>query len=235
MDWDGVVAPTAAIAILVVLAVWTLWSLWRERFAIGRGWAAVFWVLRMVAFGCALWMLTGPTQLRIERNTQPQSIAIFADGSESMDVVDAPEPADSIRWAMAVEGPQRGADASLAECDRLIVDLGAAQAKCDRFAQLVKEHRPAKQLQAAAAAVMVLVDRSSEHATQVASALSERDASFGERAERIESLLKGPARESLAGIESSLGSTERNYGEELSARIEQCAEAISSARRAPAC
>ena len=59
MDWEGVVGGPTALAILAALAMWTAWSLWRERFAVGRGWAAAFWVLRMVAFGCALWMLAG--------------------------------------------------------------------------------------------------------------------------------------------------------------------------------
>ena len=154
MAWEGVVGAPAALAILLVLAVWTGWSLWRERFAVGRGWAAVFWVLRMVAFGCALWMLAGPTQLRIERTTQPQSIAIFADGSESMDVVDAPDPGDSIRWAMAVSGDDEGAP--LGTCDRLLVDLGAAHAECLDLDRMVKEHRPLKQLKAACDSVTVL-------------------------------------------------------------------------------
>ena len=56
------------------------------------------------AFGCALWMLAGPTQLQIDRTTTNQSIAIFADGSESMEMVDPPDPADSLRWRLAIDG-----------------------------------------------------------------------------------------------------------------------------------
>jgi hypothetical protein len=92
LDWEGVVGGSTALVIAVAIAAIAAWLLWRERRAIGRGWAAAFWVLRMVAFGCALWMLAGPTLLRIERTVTSQSIAIFADGSDSMDVVDPPQP-----------------------------------------------------------------------------------------------------------------------------------------------
>ena len=60
--------PTA-LALFVAIALLAAWSLWRERNAVGRRWAVAFWVLRVAAFGCALWMLAGPTQLRIERTT----------------------------------------------------------------------------------------------------------------------------------------------------------------------
>jgi hypothetical protein len=229
MDWEGVVAGPTALAIFAALSVWTAWSLWRERFAVGRGWAAAFWVLRMVAFGCALWMLAGPTQLRIERTTQPQSIAIFADGSESMDVVDAPDPADSVRWAMAVS--EGGHDSALEECDRLLVNLGAAHAECERLDLLVKEHRPVGQLKTARASVAALVGRAAEHATGAVAALADEDAGLAERAERIETLLKGPARESLAAVDASLSASQRAFGEDLAVKIEQCAEAIATARR----
>ena len=54
---------------------------------------------------------------------------------------------------------------------------------------------------------------------------------LGERAERIESLLNGPARESLAAVETSLAASQRGFGEDLAVQIEQCAEAIATARR----
>src|SRR4029077_15192614 len=64
LAWEGLIDERTALVIALVLAVWTGWSLWRERFAVGRRWAITFWVLRMVAIGCALWMLAGPTRLR---------------------------------------------------------------------------------------------------------------------------------------------------------------------------
>jgi hypothetical protein len=229
LGWEGAVSAPVAVAILLALAVWTAWSLWRERFAVGRGWAAVFWVLRMMAFGCALWMLAGPTQLRIERMTQPQSIAIYADGSESMDVVDAPDPTDSIRWALAVSDEQ--AESAVRDCDRLLVDLGAAHAACVKLDEAVKQHRPLKQLKMATAAVAGVLRRATDHAAAMAATLAKEDDDLGERAERIETLLKGPAAESLAAVEAAFDGAKGNYGEDLAVRIEQCAEAIATARR----
>ncbi len=64
LAWEGVVDGRTALVICVIVALAAGWSLWRERRAVGRGWAAAFWVLRVVAFGVALWMLAGPTQQR---------------------------------------------------------------------------------------------------------------------------------------------------------------------------
>jgi hypothetical protein len=228
LAWDGPIGARAAVAIFAVLALWTAWALWRERRALGLGWAAAFWLLRVVAFGCALWMLAGPTTLRIERTTQPQSIAIYADGSESMDVVDAPDPADSARWALAVAGGD--GESPLSECDRLVVDLGAVRAECQQLSDKIKEHRPPSQMKKVARSTAVLVDRAAQHSAAAAKALAGDDESLGERAERIESVLKGPA-ESLAAIESSLSAARPSDGEDLPAKIEQCAEAIATAER----
>jgi hypothetical protein len=229
LDWEGVVGGSTALVILGALALWTAWALWRERSAIGRGWAAVFWVLRLAAFACALWMLAGPTWLKVERTTQSQSIAIFADGSESMDVVDAPDPNDSVRWALAVGASDD--ESPLRECDRLIVSLGAAQVECERLGLLVKEHRPVGQLKAAVTSVAALLGRAVEHATAMAESAADEDAQLGERAERIETLVTGPARESIAALEASLAKAQQAFGEDLVVRIEQCSEAIAAARR----
>jgi hypothetical protein len=141
LAWEGMVDGPTALVIGVLVALAAGWCLWRERRAVGRAWATVFWVLRVVAFTVALWMLAGPTQQRVERTTTTQSIAIFADGSESMSVVDPPEPADAVRWALAVSGTSD--DDALVRCDNLGVVLGAAMSDCNRFAQMVKERPPA--------------------------------------------------------------------------------------------
>src|SRR5262245_50412799 len=103
LAWDGVVNGPTALVLFGAIALLAAWSLWRERFVVGRGWAMAFWVLRVAAFGCALWMLAGPTRLKINRTTINQSVAIFADGSESMETVDPPDPAESLRWRLAID------------------------------------------------------------------------------------------------------------------------------------
>jgi hypothetical protein len=229
MDWEGIVSGPTALGLGVVLALLAAWFLWRERHAVGPGWAAVFWLLRVVAFGCALWMLAGPTQLRIERTVTPQSVAIFADDSQSMDVIDAADPADSVRWQLAVDGGD--AASPVIHCDRLVVDLGAATSECERLALLVKEHRPVRQLTATSASLAKLLGRAREHAAAIAEAVGGDDATLAERADRIEAVLAGPAADSLAAVESALSTNERTPGGDLTVRFEQFSESLSGARR----
>jgi hypothetical protein len=229
LGWEGVVSAPAAVAILLVLALWTGWALWRERYAVGRGWAAVFWVLRMAAFGCALWMLAGPTQLRIERTAQQQSIAIFADGSESMDVVDAADPADSVRWALAVSDDE--IDSPVARCDRLSVALGAALSGSEQLARYVAEHRSTKQLDDLATSIQGMIHRGQQHAEAVVLAMESRDSALAERASRIEALLDGPIGDSLAAIQSALDDSRHSESEDLTARLETLVENVAGARR----
>jgi hypothetical protein len=229
MAWEGIVSGPTVLVLGAVLAIVTAWFLWRERQAVGPGWAAVFWVLRVVAFGCVLWMLAGPTQLRIERTVTPQSVAIFADDSQSMNVIDVADEADSVRWQLAVDGG--GAASPVAHCDRLIVDLGAATAESQRLALLVKEHRPVKQLTAASASLAKLVGRAREHAAAITESVGGDDATLAERADRIEAVLAGQATDSLAAVDAALTTTGRTDGNDLGVRFEQFSEALAGARR----
>jgi hypothetical protein len=229
MAWEGVVDGQSALLIGVFVALAAAWCLWRERRAVGRGWAAAFWVLRVVAFGVALWMLAGPTQQRVERTTTTQSIAIFADGSESMGVVDPPDPADSVRWALAVDA--ESSDDALVRCDKLGVALGAAQSECHRFALMVKEHRPTKQLASVITTISASLERAGAHVQALADGLDASDASMTERATRISTLLEGPIKESLAAIRTALDRSGGTVDGDFSVRIDQLMEGIHSAER----
>jgi hypothetical protein len=228
LDWDGMVDGKTALVLAVIIALLAAWFLWRERHAIGRGWAAVFWVLRVTAFGCALWMLAGPTQLRVERDTTNQSIAIFADGSDSMDIVDASEPADSLRWALAVEGEN---DAPVVSCDRLGVSLGAALTECERFMELVNEHRPTKQLEDVVASASAAIDRAHSHADSLVDSLDGVDEALQERATRIAALIDGPVGDALSAIRAALDKSGAAIGEQFTMSAEQLLESVTSARR----
>src|SRR6478736_2446539 len=144
LAWDGLVSGPVALGLWIALAVIAAWFLWRERDAVGRGWALTFWVMRLIAFGCALWMLAGPTRQHIERTATTQSVSIFADDSESMDVVDAADAADTLRWTMA--GKENAAKEPIVLADRLTVALGGALSAGNELATAVKEHRPTKEL-----------------------------------------------------------------------------------------
>ena len=130
LAWEGLVSGWTALAIWLALAAVTAWFLWRERNAVGRGWAVAFWVMRMVAFGCVLWMLAGPTQQRIERTSTSQSVSIFADDSESMDIVDPPEPTETLRWTLAEK--DNGAKEPVVLADRLTRCAGRCTCELQR-------------------------------------------------------------------------------------------------------
>jgi hypothetical protein len=227
LAWEGVVDGRTALVIGVIIMLAAAWSLWRERRAVGRAWAVAFWVLRGVAFGVALWMLAGPTQQRVERTTTTQSIAIFADGSESMGVVDPAAPADAVRWALAVRG--ESADDALVRCDKLGVALGTAQSDCQRFALMVKQHRPSKQLEPVVTMIAATLARATEHGAALVAELDGGDTS--ERAARISTLIEGPVRESLAAIRAALDRSGGAVGEDFLVRLDQLTEGIQSARR----
>ncbi len=228
LAWEGVVSGPAALALLVAIALLAAWSLWRERNVVGRRWAMAFWVLRVAAFGCALWMLAGPTQLKINRTTINQSIAIFADGSESMETVDPPDPSDALRWRLAIDGQLE--KSVVARCDRLGVALGDALSGSRRLAEMVKEHRPPKQLSALAASIGAAVKRASTHGDELAGAL-DSDESLAERAARIVSLVDGPVADSLAAVKKALDNSDQALDEDFTVRLEQLVESLTSARR----
>jgi hypothetical protein len=229
LAWEGLVNGPTALAIWIALAAVAAIFLWRERNAVGRGWAAVFWVLRLVAFGCALWMLAGPTQQRIERTTTTQSVAIFADGSESMDVVDPADPNDAVRWALAVNGSTD--DDPLVRCDRLGVALGAALANCERFQQFVLEHRPVKQLQALVASISSGIDRASTHAEALVAQLAGKDDFLEDRSARIDTLLDGVIDDSLLAIRKAVADADQAVGDNFTLHVDQLMEGLKSAQR----
>src|SRR4051812_48379073 len=229
LAWEGLVSGWTALSIWLALAAVTAWFLWRERNAVGRGWAAVFWVMRMVAFGCVLWMLAGPTQQRIERTSTSQSVSIFADDSESMDIVDPPEPTETLRWTLA--GNSNGVKEPVVLADRLSVALGGALANCGELSLAVKEHRPTKDLIALRSKVATATTRSKSHADALVSSLSGKDASIAERANRLTNLLGGPTEKLLTEIQTALERSKSAVGDEFAAHLEQLSESLSSARR----
>ncbi|HEX3601361.1 MAG TPA: hypothetical protein VHU84_14510, partial [Lacipirellulaceae bacterium] len=229
LAWEGMIGGETALILGVTLAILTGWFLWREREIIGRGWALTFWLLRVAAFTCALWMLAGPTQLRTERTTANQSFAIFADGSESMDVIDQSDPADSARWAFAIDPTAK--DSPLPHSDRLSVALGAAVANCEQFNSLVREHRDVPKLTASFETVNAMIDRAAKHAAATESSMSGADSSLIERLHRIAALLDGPIAESTKAIHTALASEGHAPVADFLTRSDQLMDSLTSAHR----
>ena len=229
LSWDGVVSGPTAVAIVIALALVAAWALWRERAAIGNGWAVTFWILRLVAFGIALWMVAGPTWLQIRRSSTNQSIAVFADNSDSMEIVDPVENLDSVRWALAIA--DAGDDSPMARCDRMSVALSAALLGSEQLARFAAEHRSTKQMRGMAASIQSAIDRSLEHARFVHSSVGERDSALSDRALRIATLLDGPIREALAAVLSAMDDSRPLDLNTFRTQLEAILENVASARR----
>ncbi len=229
LSWEGMIGGNTAILLGVALAAIAGWLLWRERHVIGLGWVVVFWLLRMAGFTCALWMLAGPTQLRTERSTANQSVAIFADGSESMDVVDQLDPAESARWAAACDSKSQ--DSPLVRSDRLAVALGAAIADCQQFTTFIKEHREVSKLAASFEILEAAIDRAAKHAQKVMASMGGADPSLVERINRIVGLLEGPIAQSSKAIHAALESENHTASADFLTQPDQLLDSLNSAHR----
>ena len=119
------------------------------------------------------------------------------------------------------------------QCDRMIVDLGAAASESQRLAQMVKEHRPLKQLTAAAASLSEARRAAPENTPpRSAESAGGGDATLAERADRIEDVSGRPGCGFARGGRSGAGQdASAPAGDDLTVRLEQFSEAMAGARR----
>ncbi|QDT50735.1 hypothetical protein Pan258_48160 [Symmachiella dynata] len=123
--FEGPITVTQAVLLAAVLAALFGWTIWREGRLTRRWLIPLFWVLRAAMLGVVLWMLLGPTHVTIKQHTTPRTIAIFADNSGSMEVVDAPRALEDWRWAL---GRRKSAALHpLQACDRARISAVAAE------------------------------------------------------------------------------------------------------------
>ncbi len=114
--WEGPLSMTQAVLLGVALAGLFAWTLWREGRVTHKWLIPLFWGLRVVMLVVVLWMLLGPTDVTVRTHSTPRSIAIFADNSGSMDVVDSPRAIEDLRWSLARQLSE--ANHALLLCDR---------------------------------------------------------------------------------------------------------------------
>ena len=232
--FDGALALPTAIIVGVLLVAITTWLLFRDRRVIGTAWAALFWFTRLAAVGLALWMAVGPTMEKIERTSTPQSIAIVADQSESMNVVDPPDSAEEVRWTLAAEmetsDPLPGELAMIA-ADRAGVALAAANQHCQTTARMLVEHRPLDKLHGCLESVRVAVGRALKHCEIISSKLAGSRDDIVDRIARVETLIAGPIAESLDAAEKAVTDRSDSVVEELTTSLGQLTDGLSGAQR----
>lgn len=203
--FEGLLSIGSACALAGVIAVLSAWLLWRERRLVGRGWAAVFWLLRMGAIAAVTWMLLGPTELEIRRLTSPQSIAIVVDASTSMDETDPDAAREDLRWTLA-----SSSEASpVADCDRATVALAAAVTSSERILDAAEGQNPLRRIAEETETVKVTTDRAAELLRVAARQLAERDTRLADRSERIIALLEEPLTHALDELSSEAAASER--------------------------
>ncbi len=232
--FDGALALPTAVVLGAVLVVLTTWLLVRDRRAIGTAWAALFWCTRLAAVGLALWMAVGPTTEKIKRTSTPQSIAIIADQSESMSVVDPPNGPDQVRWTLAAEKPTsdpQPAELAMIAADRAGVAFAVASQHCQTTARLLAEHRPLDKLRGSIESVRVAVGRARGHCQTITSELSGSRDDIVERIGRIETLIEGPIAESLDTAETAVTDRSDAVVEELTTALGQLGDGLIGAQR----
>lgn len=226
--FDGSIGQTAAAVLAVAMALVAAWLMWRERRTLGIFWAALFWVLRVTALAVALWMLVGPMQERNERRTKPQSIAILADGSNSMITVDPAEATDTLRWALSASSETTDSPVTLS--DRAVVALHAGHAACLAAEQHLAEHRPLDLLRLQVEDIATAVGRATDYCDRLTSELDDYD-NLAQRANRADDLLTGPVAEALEKLQTLLEDHRATSAAELSTNLENLTSGVSAAER----
>ena len=198
----GSVSLTTAIVLGIALSAVSAWLMWRERRTVGAVWATLFWLLRTVAIGVALWMLAGPMHETVKRETVRQSIAILADASQSMDTVDPPDATTLLRWTLANEVD--AAESPLGHCDSIQVAVQIARDACEQATRRLDEHQPLQQLKQSLVESRVAATSAAKHCQQLIELLDDDLEDFAERVERVDALLQGPIATAFDQLETSL-------------------------------
>ncbi|NOZ39753.1 MAG: hypothetical protein GXP24_05955 [Planctomycetes bacterium] len=218
--FEGTLSLTTTVCLGLLLAAIAGWLLWRERQTLGLRWAGLFWLLRMAAMSIAMWMLLGPVHETVKRTTVTQSIAIFADASESMETVDSPDAIDLLRWTLASE---IGAEPSaLSHCDSMQVAVRVASFACEKASRLLSAHRPVKELKQAVEKTRIATERAAQHCEKLTAQLTDEHEDFAERIARMETILQGP----IASACSDLRRTFEDRGPPLVGQLTKTLEVL---------
>lgn len=135
LSWQGSLSLSQAIVIGVVLILLSGVALWSESRLTGRRGVLLFWPARIAVLALVLWMLLEPTDTTVVRRTEHKSLAVIADTSGSMDIVDAADVPSDLRWTTAL---QPAGDSALALCDRLQLAAGETRARLQRADELMR-------------------------------------------------------------------------------------------------
>ena len=143
ITWQGPLTPGQAIALGAALILLSGAALWAESRFTNRRVPLIFWPLRIVVLAIVVWMLLEPTHTTLERRTERKSLAIIADASGSMEIIDPADSATDLRWTMAAE---RDSGAAVLLCDQLRLVIGEVHQRLQAAEQLAGRPRSGNRL-----------------------------------------------------------------------------------------
>ena len=137
---EGPLSVEQLVLLGTVVALLIGFFAWRDYKAAASRKLLVFLVLpRLAALLVVLWMLAGPSVVKVARQFKPKSIVILADGSGSMGLVDAVDGSgNTLRWSEEQSIP------ALATLDQVVGTLRSAQSS---VAQIRQTHHAADDLE----------------------------------------------------------------------------------------
>lgn len=158
---DGPLGISATVFVAVLLLLLFTWSLRQERSILGRRYTVIFWTLRAVALGVAMWMLLAPTKVMVQTSTTRQSIAIITDISGSMQTVDPVGTSDDLRWLASIQDTDDFMVTRAA--DQAVAAAGIASLHLQRAAVAIKSHQAESQVADETVAAEAAIRRTREN------------------------------------------------------------------------
>ena len=141
LSFEGPLTATGAGIIMAVAVLLFGGLLWRDRQVTGTTTALLFFALRSVVTGVAVWMLLGANSVRETRNESSRTVVLAADVSPSMSTIDDDHSMNVLRWGLAAD--PASADSPAVRCDCALVSTAFANQQLARLVAAVERHRPA--------------------------------------------------------------------------------------------
>lgn len=159
--FEGPLSLSAAWILGIATALLIGWLAWHEARRSRIGVVLLFWGLRVTAVSIVFWMLLGPSNERVLRESQAKSILFLVDDSESMKVVDPSDVREDVRWNMAPREENEGR--LYVACDSAVVASAAAQGALDRASAAIGRGETIKQIGNWLRSAHAAAKRASEH------------------------------------------------------------------------
>lgn len=137
---NGPLGVSATVFVAFLFLLLFTWALRQESTILGRRYTILFWTLRVVALGVAMWMLLAPTKEMVTTSTTRQAVAIVTDISGSMQTIDPVGTSDDLRWLASSQDSDDFAATKAA--DRAVAAAGIAELHLQRAATAIKDHQP---------------------------------------------------------------------------------------------